>query len=207
MVRLTCLHGFLGLPSDWNFLREAGFDVQAIDVLREPIPTQGDILVGYSMGGRLALQALLGGACYRKAIFVSTRVSDAEPNRREQDEEWARRFETEEWTSLLRAWNEQTLFDGHVVERREEDFDRAALARALREWSPAVLPPVASRLHEIDIPTLWMAGERDVRYTADARHATERIANARVEIIAGSGHRVPWEEPAAFIACVRDFSR
>jgi 2-succinyl-5-enolpyruvyl-6-hydroxy-3-cyclohexene-1-carboxylate synthase len=205
--RFTALHGFLGLPSDWNFLRDAGFDVRAIDTLHEPVPMHGDVLLGYSMGGRLALQALLGGARYRKAILVSTRIGDAEANRREHDEAWAGRFENEEWTALLRAWNGQTLFGGHFMERRQEDFDRAALARALREWSPAVLPSVASRIREIDIPTLWIAGERDVRYTAEAQQAADAMPNARVEIIAGAGHRVPWEESAAFIACVRDFSR
>jgi 2-succinyl-6-hydroxy-2,4-cyclohexadiene-1-carboxylate synthase len=204
---ITALHGFLGLPSDWNFLRQTGLDVQAIDVMHEAIPAEGDVLLGYSMGGRLALQALLGGARYRKAIFVSTRVSDAEPNRRESDEAWARRFESEEWTSLLRAWNAQDLFGGQAVERREEDFDRAALARALREWSPAVLPPVSSRLHEIDIPTLWIAGGRDAKYVAEARRGADSIANARLEIIEGAGHRVPWEAPAALAACVGDLSR
>ncbi len=206
-MTLTCVHGFLGLPSDWNFLLETGFDVEAIDLVRASIPNSGDILLGYSMGGRLALQALIAGAKYRKAIFVSTRVNDAEPDRGVRDEAWARRFETEEWTSLTQDWNGQPIFGGHRVERLEEDFDRSLLARTLRKWSPAALPPVASRLREIDIPTLWIAGERDSKYTAEARRAAESIPNASVEIISGSGHRVPWEAPVAFIACLRDFSR
>lgn len=203
---LTALHGFLGLPSDWDFLRDE-FEVDAIDVLRDEIPPQGDVLLGYSLGGRLALQALLGGAKYERAIIVSTRVSDAEPDRRERDEAWARRFETEEWEPLLRDWNAQPLFGGHAMPRQERDFDRAALARALRELSPAVLPSVAERLRELDLPILWIAGERDIKYVAEARRVGELLPRAEVAIVAGAAHRVPWEKPAVVRRLIREFVR
>jgi 2-succinyl-6-hydroxy-2,4-cyclohexadiene-1-carboxylate synthase len=205
-MKLTALHGFLGLPSDWDFLRDE-FDVEAIDVLRDPVPREGDVLLGYSLGGRLALQALLGGANYRRAIVVSTRVSDAEPGRRERDETWARRFEAEEWEAVLRDWNAQALFGGHAMPRDERDFDRAALARALRELSPAVLPPVSARLGEIDIPVLWIAGERDAKYVSEARRAVELLPSAELAIVPGAAHRVPSEQPAAFRVLVREFTR
>lgn len=205
-MKLVALHGFLGLPSDWDFLRDE-WEVDAIDVLRDPVPPAGDVLLGYSLGGRLALQALLGGATYRRAILVSTRVSDAEPDRRARDEAWARRFETEAWESVLRDWNAQALFGGHSMPREERDFDRAALARALRELSPAVLPPVGARLGEIDIPVLWIAGERDAKYVAEARRAVELLPHAQLAIVPGAAHRVPWERPAALRALVREFTR
>ena len=198
---ITCLHGFLGLPSDWDFLREAGFDIATPPLDR--IPRVGDVLLGYSMGGRLALQALLGGAKYRRAIIVSARVSDADPGRRESDEAWARRFETEEWPSLMRAWNAQVLFGGHAMPRDERDFDRASLARQLREWSPAVLPPVLPRLHEIAIPVLWIAGERDAKYVGEARKAMELLPHGELWICPAAAHRVPWEQPERFVERMR----
>ncbi|MCU1350148.1 MAG: hypothetical protein JWO56_3178 [Acidobacteria bacterium] len=204
--RIVALHGFLGLPSDWDFLR-GDFDVHAVDVLQEEIPDEGDLLLGYSLGGRLALQALLGGARYRRAVLVSTRISDAEPDRARRDEAWARRFESDGWPALMGDWNAQPLFGGHSMERREADFDRAALARAQRELSPAVLPPVAERLSELAMPMLVVAGARDTKYVAEARRAAALLPDAMLSIVEGAAHRVPWERPAAFLALLREFSR
>jgi len=185
-VGLTVLPGFLGLASDFDFLPQV----------------QDDVLFGYSMGGRLALD-LLQRRRFDKAIIVSAGLNAPDEERRKRDEEWARRFESEEWPSLLRAWNAQPVFGGHAVERREEDFDRAELARQLREYSPAVLPP--PRLESIETPVLWIAGERDRKYVEIARRAVARLPHAELWICPGAGHRVPWEQPQALVARIRDF--
>jgi 2-succinyl-6-hydroxy-2,4-cyclohexadiene-1-carboxylate synthase len=185
-VGLTVLPGFLGLPSDFAFLP----------------PVQDDVLLGYSMGGRLALD-LLQRERFAKAVIISAGLNAPDEERRKRDEEWARRFETEEWHSLLRAWNAQEVFGGHVVERREEDFDRAELARQLREFSPAVLPP--PELERIETPILWVAGERDRKYVEIARRAVARLPHAELWICPDAGHRVPWEQPVALVARMRDF--
>ncbi|HYO76993.1 MAG TPA: alpha/beta fold hydrolase, partial [Thermoanaerobaculia bacterium] len=87
--------------------------------------------------------------------------------------------------------------------RREEDYDRAELARQLREWSPAVLPP--PRLEQLDTPILWIAGERDARYVEIAKRATERLPRAELWLCPDAGHRVPWEQPDAFVSRLQSF--
>jgi len=202
---ITCLHGFLGLPSDWDFLRDAGFEIKTPPLDR--IPDRGDVLLGYSMGGRLAVHALLGGARYRRAVIVSaglgTEGERERAARRAADEAWAKRFEGDDWSSVMRAWNAQPLFGGHAMPRREGDFDRVELARLMREQSPAVLPPLAGRLHEIAIPVLWVAGERDAKYVAEGTRASGLLPNAELWICPGAGHRVPWEQPAPFVERLR----
>ena len=132
---ITALHGFLGLPSDWDFLRRAGLDVATPD-LRE-IPQEGDTLLGYSLGGRLALHALLGGARYRNAVIVSAGLGVEEDReaRLGQDEHWAERFEHGEWYAVMRDWNAQPIFGGHAMPRHEDDFDLLRHPRALRSAS------------------------------------------------------------------------
>jgi len=184
------LSGFLGLASDWDFL---------------PWPHSangGDILLGYSMGGRLALR-MLELQPMQKAIIVSAGLNAPDEERRKRDEEWARRFESEEWSSLMRAWNAQPVFGGHVLERREEDYDRAELARQLREYSPAVLPP--PRLERIETPILWIAGARDAKYAEVAQRAVARLPRAELWLCPEAGHRVPWEQREAFVARLREF--
>lgn len=201
---VTCLHGFLGLPSDWDFLRD---DFEIVAPPLAAIPPRGDVLLGYSLGGRLALHALLGGAKYERAVIVSARVSRAEEGRGERDEAWGRRFESDDWESLMRDWSAQPIFGGRAIDRRERDYDRAALARALREWSPAALPPLLDRLPEIEIPVLWIAGADDAKYVAEGRAAVERLPRGELAMVEGAAHRVPWEQPRAFADLLKRFVR
>lgn len=208
MGLIWCLHGFLGRGSDWDFLRDAGFTIKApslfsSDSLDAIVPGTEDTLLGYSMGARLALRVLQKHRV-AKAIFVSAGLTFSEPGRRELDDTWARRFESESWPSVLDAWNAQAVFGGRAnpLPRNESDFDRARLAAALRDWSPAVMHP---SLRELVMPTLWIAGEHDVKYVDAAKRAVEKVPRARLWICPDAAHRVPWEQPAPFIARLRDF--
>ena len=190
--RITCLHGFLGLPSDWDFLRDAGFEIETPPL--DAIPPRGDVLLGYSMGGRLALRALGG---YKRAVIVSARVTAPEPGR----PDWAPRFESESWDTLMRDWNAQPIFGGHVMPRRERDFDRRELGRQLREWAPAAFEG------PIDVPTLFVAGERDPKYVAEAELAVGRWPLAEMWVCPGAAHRVPWEQPQRFVERLLVFTK
>ena len=185
---ITCLHGFLGLPRDWDFLRAAGFVIETPPL--DAIPERGDVLLGYSMGGRLALRALGG---YKRAVIVSARVRAPEPNRAD----WSHRFEREDWTTLMRDWNAQPIFGGHVMPREERDFDRRELVRQLREFAPVAFSG------PLPIPTLFVAGERDPKYVDEASFAVRRWPLAEMWICPGAAHRVPWERPALFVERLR----
>ena len=202
---ISCLHGFLGAPRDWDFLREAGLAIETPPL--DAIPPRGDILLGYSLGGRLALHALLAGARYERAIFVSTGLGiedeAARALRRTSDETWAQRFETEDFHSVVTDWNAQPVLAGPVLFRTRDDYD----SRGLREWSSGTLPPAAARLNELTIPTLWIAGARDPKYVAEAKRAASLARDARMSIIDHAGHRVPWEQPEELLATVRAFLR
>ncbi|HEX2833454.1 MAG TPA: alpha/beta fold hydrolase [Thermoanaerobaculia bacterium] len=190
MVLIRTLSGFLGLPSDWDFLPWPHS------------PHAGEVLLGYSMGGRLALQ-LLERQRFAKAIIVSAGLNAPDEGRRVRDEAWARRFEQDDWSAVIRDWNAQPVFGGHSLAREERDYDRGELARQLREWSPAVLLP--PRLEAIETPLLWIAGERDAKYVEIARAAVARLPRAELWICPGAGHRLPWEQPEAFVQRLRVF--
>jgi 2-succinyl-6-hydroxy-2,4-cyclohexadiene-1-carboxylate synthase len=190
---LTILGGFLGTSRDWDFLHD--------------LEAGPETLLGYSMGGRLALQALIEGAAFERAIIVSAglNLEEGRDERRARDEVWARRFASDPWDEVMRDWNAQPVFGDRVITRHERDYNRRELARMLRENSPGARPPLAPRLHEITIPVLWIAGERDLPYVAIAQRAVSLLPNAELWICPNAGHRVPWEQPALLLERVRTF--
>lgn len=214
-MALIAVHGFLGLPRDWSVLAEAGFDVRALDVYTDDVKATlaaagaEDVMVGYSMGGRLVLESLAAGARPQAAVIVSAGLGIESPVERDAraaaDEVWARRFETDRWSEVLRDWNAQPIFGKVSMKRDEQDFDRALLARTLRRYSPAVTPPLERELRRIPTRLLWVAGQKDHKYVAVARQAVELLPSAQLWICPGAAHRVPWEQPERFVARVREF--
>jgi 2-succinyl-6-hydroxy-2,4-cyclohexadiene-1-carboxylate synthase len=169
------------------------------------------IILGYSLGGRLALHLLAErSSTFKAGIIVSAGLGiEGEGERRRRrvdDSEWARRIEHEDWQSVARDWNAQPLFNGPMPgERVESAFDRRRLGAALRSWSPAVQAPFKPRLGEITVPTLWIAGEDDAAYAAAGRRAVESLPNGSLWICPNSGHRVPWEQPQRFTEQVIEY--
>lgn len=209
---ITAIHGLLGSPRDWDFLAEAGLGIDAItldEAAALGAGDAGDTILGYSMGGRLALGALADGAAFRRAIIVSAglNLEEGREARVAQDEAWASRFEADPSDRVIADWNAQPLFGGRLDARFERDFDRQAVAAALRQYSPGLLPPLRPHLSSLRLPVLWIAGEHDERYAALAREAVTLLPNASLWICPGAWHRVPWEQPEAFLTRVTEFLR
>jgi len=170
------------------------------------------VLIGYSLGGRLALHALLADpSMWKAAILVSTHTGlNTEEERAARvtaDEGWAARFESEPWASLVRAWLAQPVFGGRGRTTRLEEsrFDRAALAAALRRWSLGRQENLLARLSALTLPVLWLAGSDDPKFVRVATPAVAELPAGRLAIIEGCAHRLPWEAPEAFRRHCREF--
>jgi 2-succinyl-6-hydroxy-2,4-cyclohexadiene-1-carboxylate synthase len=159
------------------------------------------ILAGYSLGGRLVLQALVRHPdAFRVSIIVSAGLgiegAPEREKRRAADREWALRFERDRWSEVLSDWDAQpVLRRSAAFERAESAFDRRRLAAALRAWSPAAQQPLASRLSHLESSVLWVAGQRDQTYAEIAMRAAGSMPDASSWICPDSGHRVLAEQP------------
>jgi len=233
---LWCLHGFLGRGDDWEAVRAAWPD--ELPSLRTPdlfatVPPDATleafgerfardvarqdtapILLGYSLGGRLALHALLARpTLWRAAVIVSAHLGLPEPGAREErralDAAWAERFRLDDWQALLAAWNTRDVFGGRAqaLARPEAAFDRKALALALEAWSVGTQTDLCPRLGELAMPILWIAGAEDDRYVAQGEQAVAHGVDVRLAVAPGASHRVPWETPEWFAETVATFVR
>jgi 2-succinyl-6-hydroxy-2,4-cyclohexadiene-1-carboxylate synthase len=235
-----CLHGAVGMAADWRGLAKhlatAGIGTRAVDLWRFleccPLPLtafgralnadasgqvfrgSGRALLGYSMGGRMALHALLEkDHPWQAAVIVSANPGlehEAErAQRRARDTEWATQALTGNWQQFLSTWNAQAVLgnaalrdpgaSGSLMQRRRE------VARSFVDWSLGAQEPLWHRLGEISVPVLWVAGETDLKFRALAERAVANMPAARLVIAPSSGHRVPWDADAWFAGQVSHF--
>lgn len=227
MSNLIALHGFLGLPSDWSFLPNcrqmslydhsfappcSGIVAFAQSLNRWAETFECPILMGYSLGGRLALNALLQNTkLWKAAIIVSAHPGFADPasrqNRNKHDQRWADRFLNEKWDSLMNAWESQPVFANGKFSfiREEKNYDRTFLSDTLRYWSLGSQADLTHALTQLQIPILWVAGQNDSNYCEIAKKITLSHPLSSVHIVPNAGHRVPWEQTTLFNSLLSNF--
>lgn len=233
MTPLYCLHGFLGLPADWLPLHlESIPSIRPVylDLFNDPqLPQVGlsewtenlnaliaqrkerPFLMGYSMGGRLALHALLKDpGLYQGAIIISAHPGLACPQQKlqrlENHHKWAEAFENDPWDATLDLWNQQSVFlSDDVIPRKEEDYSRVALGKALRLWSLGGQEDLKEALAQVDVPILWCVGGLDTAYRQIAEGLTFRHSLSHVWIAEETGHRLPWQKNREFYKQITNF--
>jgi pimeloyl-ACP methyl ester carboxylesterase len=60
-------------------------------------------------------------------------------------------------------------------------------------------------LASVDVPTLVLVGDKDVRYHAATDYMAVKVANAQKVVIADAGHAANIDQPDAFNAAVLEF--
>jgi 2-succinyl-6-hydroxy-2,4-cyclohexadiene-1-carboxylate synthase len=176
-------------------------------------------LVGYSMGGRLALAVALGHPdLVERLALVSAAAGvanlEARCRRAEQDLALADHIEEVGVGAFLDEWLDGPWFGGgqtppaewRAAERAVRLGSTAAgLAGALRLLGQGAQPYLGDRLGELGIPVLLVAGADDERYAALARSMGERIPRAEVALVVGAGHALVGERPREVAALLADW--
>jgi 2-succinyl-6-hydroxy-2,4-cyclohexadiene-1-carboxylate synthase len=173
-------------------------------------------LVGYSLGGRLALRAALREPDrYAGLVLVSATAGIDEPATRsaraEADERLAAWMETAPIDDVVAIWERQPLFADQsdaLIERQRPgrlNHDPAALALLLRTAGQGVLEPVWHELLRLDLPVLAIAGSRDDGYVREARRIADTAPNGRVAIVEEAGHAAHLQRPEEVARLIMGF--
>ncbi|HEY0754491.1 MAG TPA: 2-succinyl-6-hydroxy-2,4-cyclohexadiene-1-carboxylate synthase [Ktedonobacteraceae bacterium] len=175
------------------------------------------ILLGYSMGGRIALYTALSG--YLRALILesaSPGLADERERTQRQlsDKGLAERIEREGVEAFVNGWEMLPLFSSQqklpqetqVALRRQRLTNRASgLANSLRGVGTGSQPALHERLPELDLPTLLLAGELDPKFSQIASQMVHDMPQASLHIVPGAGHTIHLEQPALFAALVNEF--
>jgi 2-succinyl-6-hydroxy-2,4-cyclohexadiene-1-carboxylate synthase len=186
----------------------------------EVLAPRGAHLLGYSMGGRVAL-ALCAAHPERvkSALLVgaSAGIADAgaRAERRARDAALADRIEREGLPAFVDAWMALPLFASQ--RRRLSAAQRAAaraqrldnrargLANSLRGMGSGAQEPLHAALASTPTPVCLIAGEEDARFRTIAADLAARLPAAQVQTIPEAGHAAHLENPRAFLSAATHF--
>jgi len=174
-------------------------------------------LVGYSMGGRVALALACTDPDRVRSlalIGVSAGMADAgqRARRRADDEALADRIEhdglddfVDEWIAMPLFASQSSLGPIHMAEARRQRLanDPHGLAMSLRGGGTGAMAPLHDRLPECHIPTVVIVGAEDLKFTRIAGELAAAMPHAAVELIAHSGHAAHIEQPEAVVDVIR----
>jgi 2-succinyl-6-hydroxy-2,4-cyclohexadiene-1-carboxylate synthase len=176
------------------------------------------LIVGYSLGGRLALRAALRDPARYAGLVtvgVTAGIEDTAERaaRAEADERLASWIEAAPIEDVVAIWERQPLFADQsemLVEQQRPGRlaqDPVALARLLRSAGQGVLDPVWHELLTFQLPLLAVAGARDEGYVSAAQKLADTAPNARAQIVEHAGHAPQLQQPdelAVLIAAFRE---
>ena len=176
------------------------------------------IILGYSMGGRIALYTALSGY-FRALILESASPGLEDPAEREErrtsDEALAASIEHEGVPAFIERWERLPLFASQrtlpfecreALHRQRLQNNGIGLAQSLRGVGTGVQPSLYARLPTLHIPVLLIAGELDTKFTTIAKHMAQALPQSQLHIIPVAGHTVHLEQPQLFTSLVGDFS-
>ncbi len=242
---LLLLHGFMGRGADWRDLAaaigsrclmpdlpghgaslgpalSAAYGVEAtaaavIDILDEEAIERTDLL-GYSLGGRVALYTALKypervGRLVLESGSAGLADADDRRRRRDEDRQRAETLRRGGVAAFVETWLELPLFASlhrrpellaRIKKQRRRD-DAEGLARSLDNIGTGRYPSLWRQLPNLTMPVLLVCGELDDKFRAINSEMADLIPDARLVTVAGAGHNAHLEEPEAFSRLVRDF--
>ncbi len=179
------------------------------------------VLVGYSMGGRIAAETMVRhpGLPLAGLVLESAELGPADDAARaalaRRNGEWAAWLREGGVAAFMDWWETLPLFATQrelppatraAIRADREAHDAETLARSLEAWGAhhqAAESETAAALAQMRVagrPVLYLAGSRDEKYAALA--ARVRAAGLPAKLVEGAGHNVHLEKPEVFSRAV-----
>ncbi len=246
-VPLLLLHGFTGDVSTWEpavGLLSKHFLTIAVDLpghgetdapedpvrysaentaadlaaLLDELGIDRTYVLGYSMGGRLALSFSFLHKERVKGLILESASPGLESesersNRRSRDEKLAAMIESEGIEAFVDYWEKIPLFASQrrLPQTRQADIRTQrlsqrpqGLANSLRGFGTGTQLSWWNRLGQLDVPVILLAGELDEKFVSIAAKMEKRLKYAEKRVINETGHAIHVEQPQFFGKIVVD---
>ncbi|MEG4226072.1 2-succinyl-6-hydroxy-2,4-cyclohexadiene-1-carboxylate synthase [Microcoleus sp. N9_B2] len=190
---------------------------QALIQLLNDLQIDKCLLLGYSMGGRLALYMTLHfPERFEKVVLESAspglKTEKERSHRLQSDLQLAQKLENSNIKDFILNWYERPLFKSL---KNSPNFDKLIesrltnnpleLAKSLRNMGTGNQPSLWEKLAQNQIPILLLAGEYDDKFTTINTEIASLCPAARLEIVPKAGHNIHFENFDKFGSVVRQF--
>ena len=245
---LLLLHGFTGSKETWDTLINAlssQYRVIALDLLghgetNSPIDESryrmeevaNDIrefldkleiksvhLLGYSMGGRLALYFALHYPTYITSLILESctpglpKIEDRIA-RKESDENLATFILEKGIPAFVEKWENVPLFHPQksLPANKQEEIRKGrlmqmptGLSNSLKGMGTGVQPSLWEDINQITAPTLLICGELDEKFCNIMGKMEKSMKSAHLEKVLNAGHAIHVEQEGKFVTIVSGF--
>jgi 2-succinyl-6-hydroxy-2,4-cyclohexadiene-1-carboxylate synthase len=204
-------HGLTDSPDDISryTMKEAAFDLKEI---LDCLDIQKTHVLGYSMGGRLALSF----ACLFPESVQSLLLESASPGLRSDEERQQRTLNDERLAknilesgieAFVERWGNIPLFSSQKRLPEKKQFairqqrltnSEKGLANSLLGMGTGSQPSWWDKLTDLNMPVLLLAGELDEKFCTIAKSMQLLFKNSDLEIISEAGHAIHVEKPLKF---------
>lgn len=220
-MRLIALHGFLGSSKDFTpLINELHAEDQwipslfgddkrflskdfrqwtemALAYIEERFRDEPVTLVGYSLGGRLALHLVMAKPeLFDQVVLLSTHPGIFDSRqveaRRQWEREWTESFATLPMDQAISKWLAQSLFSQDEEREIESDhFDRKTLIRAFENFSNTKHLFTPKDLQTLRKKLTWAFGELDLKFLKIKEELEElRASQDQFVVVPEAGHRL-----------------
>ncbi|MBM7692986.1 2-succinyl-6-hydroxy-2,4-cyclohexadiene-1-carboxylate synthase [Peribacillus deserti] len=246
---LVLLHGFTGSSANWEnpsqFLPE-NLQLIAIDIIGhgqtdspadvsrysmsrvvEDLKQILDILnidlavvLGYSMGGRLALSFAAAYPERINALILESsspglKTEQERRDRRQSDWNLAGFIEEKGVKAFIDYWGQIPLFQSQqlllsketqeLIEKQRLNNSQPGLSNSLRGMGTGAQPSLWESMENLNFPVLLLTGSLDKKFCTIAKEMNELLTASEWVIIENAGHAVHVEQPEKFGKIVSDF--
>lgn len=195
---INVLHGFAGRVTDFKFLKSPynAIDLYQLDefsidgVVKKISLSNENILIGYSMGARLAAQVFLTNPkAFKRCVLIAGHMGLTTEQKRIDritvEENIKQKINTLDEISFAKYWNGLDLFKYDKPETI--NFDRKVLSMFMESFCLSKQDYLVDKLFSYKDKIKFYFGERDSKYSAYAR---DELYEFDVEFIKDAGHRV-----------------
>ena len=241
------LHGFTGSSKTWDsIIKQVPASVKciAVDLLghgRTEAPLESEryqmheqvldlhdlfvsqhvsnfTLVGYSMGGRIALAYALTYPEHVKRLVLESaspglQSMTDQQTRKKADELLAKKIEDEGMPAFVDFWQDIALFQTQkkLSDLRRQDIRQErlqqtplGLANSLKGMGTGSQPSYWSQLNKLTMPVTLITGQLDEKFQLIAKQMKNRIENCQHLEVLAVGHAIHVENPVQFATIIME---
>lgn len=201
-------------PEDYTIESAGKFIIELLDDLE----IERAIIVGYSMGGRIALYTALEYHNRFDALIVESagpglRTEQESSKRIAEDEKNIEKLDKLGMQRFIDYWYDMPLFESlrnhpdklALLKEKRVTNSKEGLILSLRGAGTGRQPSLWERLPELHMPVLLVCGELDGKFVDTSAEMSGKMQSAKLNVIPGTGHNVHFEQPGKFGQALRDF--